>query len=101
MSRRSESSGPAVPLIGVTAYREPTRWGVWDTVADVLHAQYADALLAAGGVPVLLPPVSGADDVAATVVHRIADGRLAEKWSNKDVLGFLQQLEVIPRLEGG
>jgi putative glutamine amidotransferase len=70
-SPRSETSGPAVPLIGISTYRETTRWGVWDTVADVLHAQYADAVLAAGGVPVLLPPASGSDDVAAAVVARI------------------------------
>jgi putative glutamine amidotransferase len=59
------------PVVGVTTYREPARWGVWDTVADVLHAQYADALLAAGGVPVLLPPAAGTDDVARAMVARI------------------------------
>lgn len=43
-------------------------------------------------------PRTGNDlEMTATVIHRIADGKLAEKWSNKDVLGFLQQLEVIPR----
>ena len=36
--------------------------------------------------------------MTATVIHRIADGRLAEKWSDKDVLAFLQQLEVLPQL---
>jgi len=44
---------------------------VWDTLADVLHAQYADAVLAAGGVPMLLPPAAGTDDVARVVVSRI------------------------------
>ena len=34
--------------------------------------------------------------MTGTVIHRIADGKLAEKWSDKDVLGFLQQLGVIP-----
>lgn len=33
--------------------------------------------------------------MTATVIHRIADGRLVEKWSDKDVLGFLVQLGVI------
>jgi ketosteroid isomerase-like protein len=28
---------------------------------------------------------------------RIENGKLAEKWSDKDVLGFLQQLGVMPR----
>jgi putative glutamine amidotransferase len=57
--------------VGVTTYREQARWGVWDTRADVLHAQYADAVVAAGGVPVLLPPASASEDVAAAVVSRI------------------------------
>jgi hypothetical protein len=34
--------------------------------------------------------------MTAVVIHRIVDGRLVEKWSDKDVLGFLQQLRVIP-----
>lgn len=34
--------------------------------------------------------------MTGTVIHRIEDGRLAEKWSDKDALGFLQQLGVIP-----
>jgi predicted ester cyclase len=37
-------------------------------------------------------------DMTATVIHRIENGKLAEKWSDKDVLGMLQQLEVLPRL---
>jgi predicted ester cyclase len=37
--------------------------------------------------------------MTATVIHRIEDGRLVEKWSDKDVLGFLQQLEVLPPLQ--
>jgi predicted ester cyclase len=36
-------------------------------------------------------------EMTATVIHRIADGKLAEKWANKDLLGFLQQLGVIPK----
>jgi putative glutamine amidotransferase len=44
---------------------------VWETTADVLHAQYADAVVAAGGVPMLLPPAAGTEDVARTVVARI------------------------------
>ena len=31
-------------------------------------------------------------EMTATVIHRIADGQLAEKWSDKDVLRMLQQL---------
>jgi predicted ester cyclase len=42
-------------------------------------------------------PATGNDmEMTATVIHRIADGKLVEKWSNKDVLRMLQQLGVIP-----
>ena len=34
--------------------------------------------------------------MTATVIHRIENGQLAEKWSDKDLLGFLQQLGVMP-----
>jgi predicted ester cyclase len=45
-----------------------------------------------------IPRTGNELDMSATVVHRIENGRLAEKWSDKDVLGFLQQLEVLPTL---
>ncbi len=43
-----------------------------------------------------IPKTGNRLETTATVVHRIEDGRLAEKWSNKDELGFLQQLNVMP-----
>ncbi|MEV4505847.1 ester cyclase [Streptomyces klenkii] len=44
------------------------------------------------GIPATGRPVT----MTATVIHRIENGMLAEKWSDKDLLGFLQQLGVIP-----
>lgn len=46
-----------LPLIGLTTYREQARWGVWGQRADLLPTDYALAVEALGGVPVLLPPV--------------------------------------------
>ena len=43
-----------------------------------------------------IPKTGNKLETTATVTHRIEDGKLAEKWSNKDELGFLQQLGVIP-----
>ena len=41
-------------------------------------------------------PRTGNDlHMTSITIHRIADGKLAEKWSDKDVFGFLQQLGVI------
>jgi putative glutamine amidotransferase len=57
------------PVVGITTYREQARWGVWDALADVLHAGYAQAVEAAGAAVVLLPP--GDPGGAPTVVDRI------------------------------
>jgi putative glutamine amidotransferase len=54
-------TGPAVtgnaPVIGLTGYEEQVRWGVWDVPGVLLPSGYVRAVVAAGGVPVLLPPV--------------------------------------------
>jgi len=47
----------APPVIGLTAYEEQVRWGVWDVPGVLLPSTYVRAVVAAGGVPVLLPPV--------------------------------------------
>ncbi|WP_406001860.1 gamma-glutamyl-gamma-aminobutyrate hydrolase family protein [Streptomyces sp. NBC_00829] len=44
------------PLIGVTTYLEPARWGVWDMPAALLPAGYPRMVQAAGGLAALLPP---------------------------------------------
>ncbi len=71
MSLPSEAAPGVMPLVGLTTYREEAAWGVWRNRADVLHAEYADAIVAAGGVPVLLPPASGSDVSARSVVARL------------------------------
>ncbi|MFJ5798518.1 ester cyclase [Streptomyces decoyicus] len=48
------------------------------------------------GIPATGKPIT----MTATVIHRIENGKLAEKWSDKDLLGFLQQLGVIPASGG-
>lgn len=45
-------------------------------------------------------PRTGNDlKMTSITIHRIADGKLSEKWSEKDVMGFLQQIGVMPRIE--
>ena len=43
-----------------------------------------------------IPPTGRKVKVTATVVYRIEDGRLAEGWINRDDVGLMQQLGVIP-----
>jgi putative glutamine amidotransferase len=52
----TDLSTDARPVIGLTAYQEEARWGVWDQPAVLLPAHYVQAVVAAGGIPVLLPP---------------------------------------------
>jgi putative glutamine amidotransferase len=59
------------PLIGLTSYREQAKWGVWNQPADLLPVMYADAIVRAGGVPVVLPPATDDPDAAAAVVARL------------------------------
>ena len=44
-------------------------------------------------------PRTGNDlKMTSITIHRIENGKLVEKWSEKDVMGFLQQIGVMPRM---
>lgn len=66
-SRRCERVMGSRRVIGVTTYREVAAWGAWNTLADVLHVEYARAVERAGAAAVLLPPgdPGNAPDVVA------------------------------------
>jgi putative glutamine amidotransferase len=58
-------------VIGLSTYREQARWGAWDQPADLLPTVYAQAIEAAGGVPVLLPPTMPYAEAATACVARL------------------------------
>ena len=62
------ASNGSDPVIGLTSYLEPAKFGVWETEAALLHRVYVDCVVAAGGIPVLLPPVSGVHDRLVSTV---------------------------------
>ena len=76
------------PVIGLTTYREEAAWGVWHLRADVLQAEYADTVVAAGGVPLLLPPATDEPEAAAAVVARL-DGLVVGAVGSHRLLGRL------------
>ena len=47
------------PLVGISSYGEEARWGPWQLPCALLPLSYAEQVAAAGGVPVLLPPLPG------------------------------------------
>lgn len=49
-------AGPRRPVIGITTYVARARWGPWDQPAALVPLAYVEAVLAVGGLPVLLPP---------------------------------------------
>lgn len=60
----------AAPRIGLTTYRSAAAWGVWEEPADLLPASYTDAVAAAGGVALLLPPAApGLADAVLDGLH--------------------------------
>lgn len=63
------------PLIGITAYVEQARWGVWDREATLLPQVYVTAVHAAGGRALVVPPLpEGVDAVVAALDGLILAG---------------------------
>jgi putative glutamine amidotransferase len=44
------------PLVGITTYVVPAKWSYWDLEAALVPAAYVQAVEAAGGRPLLVPP---------------------------------------------
>ncbi|MCA1655657.1 MAG: gamma-glutamyl-gamma-aminobutyrate hydrolase family protein [Pseudonocardiaceae bacterium] len=74
----------SAPVIGISTYLEPSRFGVWDLPAAVLPRGYLDGVVAAGGMPVLLPPVG---DVTADLVSRV-DGLIVAGGADIDPVHY-------------
>lgn len=70
------------PVIGLTTYREQAAYGVWNQRADLLPTEYAEAVTATGGIPVLLPPI-GEPGAADVVVARL-DGLVISGGADVD-----------------
>jgi putative glutamine amidotransferase len=72
------------PLIGLTSYHEMASWGAWQAPAVLLPANYTEQVVAAGGVPVLLPPVPG---LAGAAVPRL-DGLILTGGGDLDPASY-------------
>jgi putative glutamine amidotransferase len=70
------ASSELPPRIGLTTYRERAVWGVWDEPADLLPANYSDAIDQAGGLPILLPSISHDVESRAEAALNGLDGLL-------------------------
>jgi putative glutamine amidotransferase len=59
------------PVIGITAYAQPARWGAWDAPAALVPLDYVDAVERAGGRPLVVPPSEDGVDETLDAVHGI------------------------------
>jgi gamma-glutamyl-gamma-aminobutyrate hydrolase PuuD len=58
------------PLIGITAYAEPSvRWGAWDVPAALVPLAYVRAVELAGGRPLVVPPADDAVEETLDALH--------------------------------
>jgi len=59
------------PIIGITSYAQPAKWGAWDLPAALIPLMYVDAVARAGGRALLVPPTDDAVDETLDVLDGI------------------------------
>jgi gamma-glutamyl-gamma-aminobutyrate hydrolase PuuD len=63
------------PIVGITSYAQPAKWGAWDLQAALVPWDYVAAVDRAGGRPLIVPPVDdGVDEVLAVLDGIIFSG---------------------------
>src|SRR5687767_13708595 len=60
------------PVIGITAYAENATWGVWNVPAALAPLAYVTKVEAAGGRPLLVPPLDDAIDETLDALDGLA-----------------------------
>ena len=72
------------PLIGITSYAEEASWGHWTAQAALVPLSYVRSVEAAGGRPLVIPPVTGAVDETLDSL----DGLLLSGGADLDPAGY-------------
>ncbi|MDQ4036986.1 MAG: gamma-glutamyl-gamma-aminobutyrate hydrolase family protein [Actinomycetota bacterium] len=88
----STASRGTPPLIGVTSYLGPASWRTWQEVpAAVVPKPYLDHVLAAGGIPVIIPPAATSTTEMLAVLAERLDGLILVGGSDLDPALYGQQ----------
>src|SRR6476619_4703866 len=56
------------PIIGITSYAQPARWGAWELPAALVPLYYVESVEQAGGRALLVPPSEDAVDETLDVL---------------------------------
>jgi anthranilate synthase component 2/putative glutamine amidotransferase len=78
-------------LIGLTTYVADARWGQWERRSGVLPESYYELVAAAGGRPMLLPPLGRAPDGPGTAADEVVgalDGLVLTGGGDVDPLEY-------------
>ena len=59
------------PIIGITSYAQPARWGAWELPAALVPLHYVESVERAGGRALLVPPSTDAVDETLDVLHGV------------------------------
>ncbi len=79
------------PLIGLSSYVGPASWRTWHDVPAALVPQaYVDHVLAAGGIPVIIPPAATTTMEMLDVVGERLDGLILVGGPDLDPTGYGQ-----------
>jgi gamma-glutamyl-gamma-aminobutyrate hydrolase PuuD len=72
------------PVIGITSYAQPARWGAWDLPAALIPLMYVEAVERAGGRPLVIPP---SDDGLAETLD-LLDGIVFSGGADVDPIAY-------------
>ncbi len=59
------------PLIGITSYAQPARWGAWELPAALVPYHYVESVEQAGGRALIVPPSTDGIDETLDVLHGV------------------------------
>ncbi len=80
------------PLVGLTTYYKQAIWGDWSRPAALVPGRYVEALVRAGGTPVLLPPVGDPSDGPDLTVLDALHALVLIGGSDVDPLRYTHQI---------
>ena len=61
----------ARPIIGITSYAQPARWGAWELPAALVPLDYVESVERAGGRALLVPPSTDGIDETLDALHGV------------------------------
>jgi putative glutamine amidotransferase len=86
------------PIVGITTYVTPARWGSWDEQAALVPAAYVQAIEQAGGRPVLIPPSDDGVEETLEAVHGLLfsggsdiDPELYDQEAHDETYGIVRE----------